>query len=521
MALPTVVLLHTAGMSTSTPRRTGGRTLIDLDPGQLKWILLARESTLRERQLDHQLTDLRARVASIGGTVDREIPENAVSAFKRKRVQLPDGTYGFRVVRPEWEKILTALRRGECNALMVPDIDRATRDPRTLEDLIDAVELYGLYVASLTGNIDLTTDAGISAARGLVNQRNQESRNTSRRVANGQWHAALKGGNHGGKNRPYGWRKDRIHVRKREADHIRREIPRILAGVRPITLAREWNERGIPTATGSAWHAATIKNIFTGPRIAGYVVYRGEILYDADGKRVRGQWEPILTDEEYEAVTARWKPYRPVPSRLGAIGKGHGTAYLLSPFLRCGKCSARMHGGRRNVKNGEPVEFYRCPAKGQGGCGSLSRRAAPVDEYIKALVIAEQQKIKFGKLEDLPPWPKEQELADLQARIEESTRRYEAGTYSQERYFPSLARMEASEAELKRERRQYEGRHQSRRRAIANLAEEWDKPEFTMEQKQAAIAETLTAVIIKPVGRGVPFHPDHIVPVFRESDTME
>jgi hypothetical protein len=32
---------------------------------------------------------------------------------------------------------------------------------------------------------------------------------------------------------------------------------------------------------------------------------------------------------------------------------------------------------------------------------------------------------------------------------------------------------------------------------------------------------TLTAVIIKPVGRGVPFHPDHIVPVFRESDTME
>jgi hypothetical protein len=126
-ALTMVVLLHTAGMSTSTPRRSGGRTLIDLDPGQLKWILLARESTLRERQLGNQLTDLRARVASIGGTIDREIPESAVSAFKRQRVQLPDGTFGFRVVRPEWEKILTALRRGECNALMVPDIDRATR----------------------------------------------------------------------------------------------------------------------------------------------------------------------------------------------------------------------------------------------------------------------------------------------------------------------------------------------------------------------------------------------------------
>ena len=43
-------------------------------------------------------------------------------------------------------------------------------------------------------------------------------------------------------------------------------------------------------------------------------------------------------------------------------------------------------------------------------------------------------------------------------------------------------------------------------------------PDFTMEQKQAALAKTLTAVIIKPVGRGILFHPDHVVPLFRESD---
>ena len=32
-------------------------------------------------------------------------------------------------------------------------------------------------------------------------------------------------------------------------------------------------------------------------------------------------------------------------------------------------------------------------------------------------------------------------------------------------------------------------------------AEEWDKPSFTMEQKQAAIAQILTAVIVKPASR--------------------
>ena len=30
--------------------------------------------------------------------------------------------------------------------------------------------------------------------------------------------------------RPFGWRKDRIHLNKREAAHIRREVPRIWPG---------------------------------------------------------------------------------------------------------------------------------------------------------------------------------------------------------------------------------------------------------------------------------------------------
>jgi site-specific DNA recombinase len=506
-------------MANSSLRRAGGRTLIEIDPGQLVWVLLARESTDRERQLDHQLTDLRARVAGIGGRVDREIPENAVSAFKRQRVELPDGTYGYRVVRPEWEKILTALRRGECNALMVPDIDRAMRDPRTLEDLIDVVELYGVYVASLTGNIDLTTDNGISAARSLVNQRNQESRNTSRRVVDGQRHAAMAGGNHGGRLRPFGWRKDRVHVNKREAAHIRREVARIRAGVSPLTLANEWNDRKIPTVTGVPWRAATVRNMFLRPRMCGQVIYQGEILHGPDGKPARGQWEPILTEDEYRDVVTAWgRKEQAAPSRLGARGRGYRTIYLLSPFVRCGKCGARMIGSRRRNRRGELEEFYRCPGKGQGGCGSVTRIAAPVNDYVKALVIAEQQRIQFRKLDDLPPWPKTRELADLQTRINDQQRSYEKGLISAERHFPSLARMEADEVGLKREKRQYEGRQQSRRQVVANLAEEWEKPEFTMEQKQAAVAQTLTAVVIKPSGKGGRFHPDQIVPVFREED---
>jgi site-specific DNA recombinase len=155
---------------------------------------------------------------------------------------------------------------------------------------------------------------------------------------------------------------------------------------------------------------------------------------------------------------------------------------------------------------------------GSGGCAAVTRLAAPVNEYIKALVIAEQQKIQFRRLEDAPPWPKTQELADLQARLRETMRRYEKGGITDEHYWPSLARMESAEATLKAEQRQYDGQQQARARVVANLAEEWGQPDFTMEQKQAAIAQTLTAVIINPAGKGGRFHPDQIVPVFREDD---
>jgi site-specific DNA recombinase len=60
----------------------------------------------------------------------------------------------------------------------------------------------------------------------------------------------MKGRSLGGPMRPLGWRKDRKRVNKREAALIRATVPRILTGVSCVTLAREWNAKGIPTVTG-------------------------------------------------------------------------------------------------------------------------------------------------------------------------------------------------------------------------------------------------------------------------------
>ncbi|TCO64987.1 recombinase-like zinc beta ribbon protein [Actinocrispum wychmicini] len=320
--------------------------------------------------------------------------------------------------------------------------------------------------------------------------------------------------------RPFGWRKDRLTLNKRESAHIRQALPRIIAGLSALTLAREWNERGIKSVTGVAWRGSTIRAMYFRPRISGLAGRYGEVLRDENGEPVRGRWEPILTEDEQAAVMRAWAPAQKgsgEQSRLTAKGRGYRTTYLLSPFIRCGKCNARMVGGkRRDPRSGVLIPTYRCPSKGAGGCAGVGRVAEPIDAYIKALVIADQQRIESRKVEELPPWSKEKELAGYLSRIEESIRRYEAGQVSAENHFPSLARMEAQVAELRREQRRYDAQVDARRSFVANLADEWEKPTFTMEQKQAAIAKSLTAVVINPAGKGVRFHPDQITPVWRE-----
>ncbi|MBV8540576.1 MAG: recombinase family protein [Pseudonocardiales bacterium] len=469
-------------------------------------------------QVAHQLEEMRPFALGIGGRIGREYPENNVSAFRRVQVALPDGTYGYRVVRPDWDAMMTGLRRGEFNALCLPNIDRGMRDPRDLEDLIDLVEQYGVYVVGMTGSIDLTTDEGISSARREVDQRNRESRNISRRMVNGNRRAALAGRHHGGSNRPFGWRSDRVTVNKREAKHIRREVPRLLRGVNPRTIAIEWNERGIPTVNGVQWRAVTVMQIFTNPRLCGWRTYLGEVLKNEDGSPVRGLWEPIATEEEHQALVRVLSP--PVSLRLPRRGRGSTTKRLLSPFVRCGKCNARMYGTtRRDRRSQTSTVIYRCPGKGVGGCGGVSRSAAPIDEYVTTLVLMEQSKIALRKLEELPPWEKEQELAGVLAQIKETTQAYENQKISGGRYFPLIERLEARERTLKTEKRKYEAKRQARVEAATDLTTEWNRSDFTLEQKQAAIAKSITAIVIQPAPRqGVRFSPDQLTIVWRNDD---
>ena len=169
---------------------------------------------------------LRAEAARLGWTVtSRVIIENDLaedgsrkpaSAYKRQRVTGPDGRplmrHGrpvYRVLRDGWQQVLTDLGTGAATAVLAEDLDRVARDPRDIEDLIDAVAACGGHARSLSGSLTLTNGGSsdqLAMARVMVTMAAKSSADTARRVTAGRERWA--GVSYQGGRRPYGYRPD-------------------------------------------------------------------------------------------------------------------------------------------------------------------------------------------------------------------------------------------------------------------------------------------------------------------------
>lgn len=60
--------------------------------------------------------------------------------------------------RPDYDRMVADYQAGMFTAIICYDLDRLTRQPRQLEDWIDAAELRGLALVTANGDADLSTD---------------------------------------------------------------------------------------------------------------------------------------------------------------------------------------------------------------------------------------------------------------------------------------------------------------------------------------------------------------------------
>lgn len=335
------------------------------------------------------------------GKVIKRVVRGA-SAFKRRKILLPDGTIGMRVYRPGFRKILGRLDRAESHALVAEDLDRVMRDQYDAEDLLAIVERRRANTRSLTGTGTLTNGGTADEqfmVRLYVNIANKSSADTARRVAAARERKALAG-EYGGGRRPFGFEPDPYStwLRKRpaECDVIAEMSRRVLQidgrtrkNVSLRSLALELRDRVevlpdgfigpprhlVPTVTGAPWTPETLRDILLRPLNANMGVYKDEVLPDV--RCYEG--EPVVPRDVYDAVVTV------LTDESRRNGPGSAPKHLLTNIGRCGLCTPP------GVEPTRTKTMHVCMSRNSYRCshtGHLSIQREPFEAHVVSRVLS-------------------------------------------------------------------------------------------------------------------------------------
>ena len=325
-----------------------------------------------------QQEDCRELATRLGWPVAEVYVDNDVSAYSGKP-------------RPAWQQLLAQVESGAVDAVLCWHVDRLTRSPRELEDVIDLADRHGLALATVTGDIDLATPTGRMVARLLGASARYESEHKGERQRRQIQQAAEAGHQVAGGRRPYGYKLARgtgriiATVDPVEGPIVSDCARRVLAGESIASITRDLNQRGVLTSVGNSWNRTTLRRMLCSARISG----RREHIPTDSYQGVRPLiGEIVSTESDWPAIIGveqsdRLRALLTRPDRC--ITTGGARKHLLSGILRCARCGQPMVG-----RSSRGVLRYVCnrnPDGGKDACGRMFITSAPTDEWIRDRVL--------------------------------------------------------------------------------------------------------------------------------------
>lgn len=443
-----------------------------------------------------QREDCEALAAARGWEVVEVYTDNDRSAYSGKP-------------RPAYERMMRDIDADAFDAVISWHADRLHRSPRELESFVDAIQRNGVQVQTVkSGEMDLSTPTGLLVARILGATSRHESEHKSDRIRRKALQMAQAGQPTGG-GRPYGFLADKVTHDPVEAEVIREVAGRVLAGESPYAIARDLNDRGIPTASGNRWHPNTLKRLICSPRIAGLRQHitrptgtnqPGGGVYRGEGDLYPAIWKPIIPRRQWERVRVKAdKADRRTRS---------GRTYLLTGFLFCWACGRHLVG---QPNAGHPS--YQC-AKAAGGCGRVCIKAEPLEDHIEDRV---RTALERGDLTRMAP-PDGDALAAATAAlhaVEEDIAGLDedhgAGLLSRAEWRPLRATLATRRDALRRD--------QQREEEAAERTD-WDAQRWSVDWDRDEVA-TRRAAMLRTVLERVEVGPGRPGPGSRPGDRLE
>jgi DNA invertase Pin-like site-specific DNA recombinase len=276
--------------------------------------------------------------------------------------------------RPRFKHALVDLAAGKIDGIAVLNIDRLTRRKDQVRRVLNALEEMGGRLFSLEDELDTADDNPDSNTElrlhELVARAEREARRTSERMRLMARHRARKGLHQNGSRRPYGHTVDWRSLVPHEAELLNEAAKRVAAGEAAFTIARDFTEREIPTATGkTTWQHNVLRQMLLSARMVGKRKYDDALIELPDVPA-------ILPEHLWQQVRDKLTPkHRP----------GRRENRQLSNLALCGVCGLPMIGD-----TDEGARTYVCkkrPAE-PGACGGVVVRAALAESRVDREVVA-------------------------------------------------------------------------------------------------------------------------------------
>ena len=465
-----------------------------MDKDTVRVGVYARISEDRDGQqtaTERQLRDCREMAQRRGWEVADEFEDVDISAYSKK------------ARRPEFERMLEALRGGDIRGVVVWKLDRLSRQQRDLVRVMEACEQHKAFIASVMEPIDTRENYGQFVAELLVAQARMESANTSARQKRKHAELARQGVAIIGGHRSFGYTRDMTALVPEEAALIREAAELVFAGESIRGICRQWRERGIVSSQGMPCNPTSLRRLLLSPTIAG----RREL----NGLVTQGQW-PAVIDEH---TSMRLRTIFKDPSRRTSPGSAR--RYLLSGFLRCGRCGEKLLARPR----ADQVRRYACVLQpSRPACGKMSIVAEPLEAVVYQMVVKALDHDALG--ESLATRPAEEDdmaqriAADDAALATLNNDFYVERMLSRDEYVTARAtltgRIDANRAAAaKRDGRGVIGRFIG---GGGQFQAAWEAG--SLDWRRAVIGAVIDHIVIEPAlkGRNV-FKPGRVTPVWR------
>jgi site-specific DNA recombinase len=299
------------------------------------------------------------------------------------KVYTDDGFSGYSTERPRLKEMLKDAGTRKFDMVLVWKVDRFSRKQQDLLNMVAELENAKVAFKSITEQFDTSNSAGKMSFQMLGMMAEFERNRLKERVMPGMIKSIQQGHWHGGKYTPYGYsyvpKTDKIlKLVPDEAKIVKLIYQMYIAGKSSPQIAGYLYEQGHKTRTGGKFHTKLITDILKRELYLGKIVWNTH-HYDKSQRtltkfryvknspdeiiRAQGKHEPIVTQEEFDAV-------RNIASnrRKNIMPRHNASEYLLSGIIVCGKCNHNFSGclsiaAREKGKTKAKRRYYRCSGR--------------------------------------------------------------------------------------------------------------------------------------------------------------